>query len=96
MVAMTEQTNGPLPVPFTQMPERTVVYDLAARSQLLIIDGFMPLPVGARIELGSFGGPRQPTDAVVLGQRLWATEGPRPTLFLDVMLRPPGASSDIP
>lgn len=93
MAGMTQQTNGPLPVPLTQMPEQTVVYDLAARDQLLIIDGFMPLPVGARIELGSFGGPRQPTDAVVLGQRLLATESARPTLFLDVMLRQPGANS---
>ena len=55
------------------------------RHQLLWINGVLPLPEGARIELAE---PRM--DAVVMGVRLWAARpGMTPTLVLDVRLEAP-------
>jgi hypothetical protein len=46
------------------MPEETLLMEAGAQRQLLWIDGYMPLPVGTRIELSD---PR--SDAEVAGVR---------------------------
>ena len=51
------------------MPAETLVMDAGNDRQLLWIDGFMPLPVGTRIELME---PR--SDAEVTGARLWGAD----------------------
>ena len=71
-------------VPQVMMPEQTLVMD-KDRHQLLLVDGVLLLPLGARIELAE---PRM--DAVVEGVRLWDTRrGRTPTLVLDVRLEAP-------
>jgi hypothetical protein len=71
-------------VPQVMMPEQTLVMD-KDRRQLLLVEGVLALPLGARIELAE---PRM--DAVVEGVRLWDTRrGGTPTLVLDVRLETP-------
>ena len=71
-------------IPAVKMPEQTLVMD-QDRHQLLLIEGVLALPLGARIELAD---PRM--DAVVEGVRLWDTRDRRtPTLVLDVRLEKP-------
>ncbi len=67
------------------MPKRTLVMEPGGAGQLLWIDGVLPLPVGARIELAK---PRK--DAVVTGVRLVATGASVPDLVLDVRLEEAG------
>jgi len=88
----------PSGTPHIPMPAQTLVMDAGRGRQLLWIDGCMPLPVGARIQLGKHGDPEPPSDAVVTGIRLWgaAPPGESATLVLDVMLIAPGASIDQP
>lgn len=69
------------------MPRRTLVADDGDEGQLLWIDGVLPLPVGARIELVK---PRR--DAVVTGVRLVATGASVPDLVLDVRLEEAGGA----
>ncbi len=71
--------------PRSAMPKRTLVTENDGEGQLLWIDGVLPLPVGARIELGK---PRK--DAVVTGVRLVATGSSAPDLVLDVRLEEAG------
>ena len=69
--------------------------DMETGRQLLRVDGFMPLPAGARIELGSMMDPPA-ADAVVVKTRVWGASSPEPLLVLDMMLRPPGEDTDLP
>ena len=69
--------------------------DMETGQQLLRVDGFMPLPAGARIELGSMMDPPA-TDAVVVKTRVRGASSPEPLLVLDVMLRLPGEDTDLP
>jgi hypothetical protein len=80
------------------MPRVTLIMEAESQRQLLWIDGYMPLPVGARIQLGKFGDPEPPSDAIVTGVRLWgaASPGNSATLVLDVMRVEPGAMTDMP
>jgi len=81
---------GPRDVPHTGMPDRTLVMEDGGR-QLLWIDGVLPLPEGARIELAA---PR--ADGVVTRVRLAAARpGVTPVLVLDVRLYDAG-STDSP
>ena len=73
--------------PRSAMPRRTLVADDGGEGQLLWIDGVLPLPVGARIELVK---PRK--DAVVTGVRLVATGAGVPDLVLDIRLEEAGGS----
>jgi hypothetical protein len=86
---MSVDDMGPEPreVPWMQMPEQTPVMEVGG-GQLLWIDGVLPLPVGARIELGE---PR--VDGVVERVRLAAARaGLVPTLVLDVRLEDAGGA----
>ncbi len=56
--------------------------------QLLWLDGFVPLPVGAVIELARRGGDPA-ANAEVVGIRLSAAESVDPLLVLDVVLSMP-------
>jgi hypothetical protein len=82
-------------VPTVPLPAETLVMDTETGRQLLRVDGFMPLPAGARIELGSMIDPPA-TDAIVMKTRVWGASSPKPLLVLDVMLRPPGEDTDLP
>ena len=77
------------------MPAETLVMDTETNRQLLWVSGFMPLPPGARIELGSLMDPPA-TDAIVMKTRIANADGARPLLVLEVMLRPPGEDLDLP
>jgi hypothetical protein len=71
-------------VPQVMMPEQTLVMD-KERRQLLVVEGVLSLPLGARIELAE-----PQVDAVVEAVRLWDTRrGGTPTLVLDVRLETP-------
>lgn len=83
--------NEPPEVRRVPMPAETLVMDAGTNRQLLWIDGFMPLPVGTRIELME---PR--SDAEVTGTRLWGANSGKSTLVLDVMLVEPGDLTDRP
>jgi hypothetical protein len=73
--------------PRSAMPKRTLVTEVDGVGQLLWIEGVLPLPVGARIELVK---PRR--DAVVTGVRLVATGASVPDLVLDVRLEEAGGA----
>jgi len=47
-------------VPTVPLPAETLVMDMETGRQLLRVDGFMPLPAGTRIELGSMMDPPPP------------------------------------
>jgi hypothetical protein len=85
-------------VPPIPMPAVTLIMDGGSQRQLLWIDGYMPVPVGARVQLGKHGDPEPPSDAIVTGVRLWgaAPPGNTATLVLDVMRVEPGAMTDMP
>jgi hypothetical protein len=94
--------------PHIPVPTQTVVMEERCR-QLLFFDGFVPLPIGSRIELTNRDIPagsavpevpldpeRFPggsADAVVTGLRVWGTQSGLPYLVLDVKLVPPGEAS---
>jgi hypothetical protein len=80
------------------MPAMTLVMEAAGHRQLLRIDGYMPLPVGSRIQLGKLGDPEPPSDAEVIGIRVWgaAPPGTSATLVLDVVLLSPDEHTDRP
>jgi hypothetical protein len=82
-------------VPTVPLPHETLVMDTETGRQLLRVDGFMPLPAGARIELGSITDPPA-TDTAVMKTHVWGTSSLRPLLVPDVMLRPPGEDADLP
>jgi len=75
------------------VPAETLVMDVKSKRQLLLVNGFMPLPPGARIELGS-GADGNAADGIVVQTRIWAASGPKPLLVLDVTLVKPG--EDLP
>ena len=78
---------GPPDPPHTGMPKQTLVREDGGRP-LLLINGVLPLPVGARIELVK---PR--ADGVVTRVRLTAAgPGFTPTLVLDVRLDEAGGT----
>ena len=86
MSADDVDAGGP-DVPSVGMPERTLVKEDGG-PQLLWIDGVLPLPVGARIELVK---PR--ADGVVMQVRLVAAgPGLKPDLVLDVRLDEAGGT----
>ena len=96
MGTVTEDPEAADPqVPTVPLPAETLVMDMETGRQLLRVNGFMPLPPGARLELGSMMDPPA-TDAVVVKTRVWGASSPRPLLVLDVMLRPPGEDVDLP
>ncbi len=74
-------------VPTVPLPAKTLVMDMETGRQLLRVDGFMPLPAGARIELGSMMDPSA-TDAIVMKTYVWGASSPKPLLMLDVTPRP--------
>jgi hypothetical protein len=77
----------PWDTPMVMMPDRTLVKEDGGH-QLLWINGVLPLPVGARIELAD---PR--ADGVVTRVRLVAARpGVRPDLVLDVRLEEVGGA----
>jgi hypothetical protein len=82
--------DGPAPVPRIPMPAQTLIMDAGNRRQLLWIDGYMPLPIGARVQLGGGGDP--PSDGEVTGMYVWgaAPPGNITTLVLEVVLVAPG------
>jgi hypothetical protein len=86
---MSVDDMGPEPreVPWMQMPEQTLVMEVGG-GQLLWINGVLPLPAGARIEL------REPrVEGVVERVRLAAARaGLMPTLVLDVRLEEAGGA----
>lgn len=83
--------------PHIPMPTETLVLENGDR-QLLWFDGFVPLPIGSRIELTNRGDLKVPldperfpggsADAVVTGMRVWGTQGGASSrcLVLDVEL----------
>ena len=85
-------------VPGIPMPKVTLIMESGSNRQLLWIDGYTPLPVGARVQLGKFGDSEPPSDAIVTGIRLWGAVPPgnTATLVLDVMRVEPGAMTDMP
>ena len=91
---MTDNDAEALP-PRVPVPAETLVMDMETGRQLLRFDGLVPLPAGARIELGSLTD-RPATDAIVMKTRVWGASGPKPLLVLDVILRPPGEDADLP
>lgn len=96
MVTVTDDAGVAEPrVPTVPLPAETLVMDMETGRQLLRVNGFMPLPAGARIELGSMMDPPA-ADAVVVKTRVWGASSPKPLLVLDVMLRPPGEDTDLP
>jgi hypothetical protein len=76
----------------------TLIMEAGSERQLLSVDGYMRLPVGARVQLGKHGDPEPPSDAIVTGIRLWGATPPgnTATLVLDVMRVEPGAMTDMP
>jgi hypothetical protein len=96
--AKPDDDAEPLPVPHIPMPTETLIMDADSGRQLLRIDGYMPLPAGARIQLGKGGDPELPTDAGVTGIRLWGATPPGNStiLVLEVMLVEPDAMTDRP
>jgi hypothetical protein len=85
-------------VPRIPMPNVTLVMEAGSQRQLLWVDGYMPLPVGTRVQLGKHGDTESPSDAIVTGIRLWGATlpGNTATLVLDVMRMEPGAMTDMP
>lgn len=85
-------------VPRIPMPTVTLIMEAGSQRQLLWIDGYMPLPIGARVQLGKFGDREPPSDAIVTAVRLWgaAPPGNSATLVLDVMRVAPDAMTDMP
>jgi len=81
--------------PRAGLPSLTKILDAGTGRELLEIDGMLPLPVGARIELGSAMDPPA-QDAIVTRVRLWGAASRSSTLVLEVMLRPPGEDADLP
>jgi hypothetical protein len=71
------------------VPVETLVMDIDTHRHLLRVDGFMPLPAGARIELGS-GAENNAADGIVVQTRVWAASSPKPLLVLDVKVVEPG------
>ena len=67
------------------VPVETIVMELGTQRRLLVFKGLMPLPVGTRIQLGTFTDPPI-QDAVVQGIRVWDAGSGRPALVLDVKL----------
>jgi len=67
---MSEDEREP-EVPRIAMPNVTLIMEAGSQRQLLWIDGYMPLPVGARVQLGKFADREPPSDAIVTGIRLW-------------------------
>lgn len=93
------QTDDPVPVPRISLPAQTLIRDAGSGRQLLWIDGYMPLPVGARVQLGrQRDAAPPPSDGVVTGVRVWgaAPPGSTATLVLEVMLVAPGDVIDQP
>lgn len=72
--------------------------DAGSGRQLLWIEGYMPLPVGARVQLGSHEDVANPlSDGVVTGIRVWGAAPPgNGTLVLEVMLVAPDETVDQP
>jgi hypothetical protein len=94
---MSEGT--PAPVPQIPMPARTLIIDVGSGQQLLWIDGYMPLPVGARVQLGGQSDTDPPpSDGEVTGIRVWGAgpSGTAATLVLEVMLVAPDDATDRP
>jgi hypothetical protein len=87
--------DEPPEVPHAPAPAQTLIMDAGSQRQLLWIDGLVPLPVGARVELNR---PHRAVavDGVVTSVRLWGAEGGSSTLVLDVMLIEPDSATDLP
>lgn len=92
---MSSDSQDPPETPRAPAPTETLVLDAGSHRQLLRIAGLLPLPIGARIELGSLTSPPV-SDGVVTAVRLWGAESAAPLLVLEVMLTEPGAASDLP
>jgi hypothetical protein len=71
---MSSDDDAPVEVPRIPMPAQTLIMDAGTRRDLLWVDGYMPLPVGARVQLGGQGDTSPPpADGVVTGVRVWGT-----------------------
>ena len=79
--------DHPEDIPHVPPPAETLL--LADNQRLLWIDGFMPLPIGSRINLDNIPGhpqvlldrerfPRGRADAIVVGINLWGTQSASP------------------
>jgi hypothetical protein len=82
--------DSPALVPGIPMPARTLIREAGSGRHLLRIEGYMPLPMGARVQLGGGGDP--PSDGEVTGMYVWgaAPPGNITTLVLEVVLVAPG------
>jgi hypothetical protein len=81
--------------------------DVTNQRQILWFDGLLALPIGSRINLDNTPAlganllvPLDPdrfstghADAVVVGVRVWGTQGSTPCLVLEVEITDPGGSS---
>jgi hypothetical protein len=77
------------------VPAETLVIDIKSHRQLLRFDGLVPLPPGARLELGS-AAERNAADGIVVKTRVFGASSPKPVLILDVTLVEPGEDADLP
>jgi hypothetical protein len=76
-------------LPWAEVPDLTIIYDMDGGRELLRIRGLVPLPIGAVVQLGTAGDPDNPPwDGVVRTVRLWgAVPGGKPLLRLEVELQ---------
>ena len=72
MATVTDDAEAAEPqVPTVPLPAETLVMDMETGRQVLRVDGFMQLPAGARIELGSMMDLRLGPGRQVAERRLW-------------------------
>jgi len=94
-------TDEPLDPPHLPLPTETLIQESGSDAQLLWLDGLLPLPIGSRINLDNLRGlpqvpldserfPNGRADAVVVGVRLWGTQGNGRVLVLEVELTEAG------
>jgi hypothetical protein len=99
---MSESEAPSLPPQFG-MPSRTLVQE-SGGGDLLTFEGLLILPIGARINLDNLPGVPHVqldavrfesghADAVVVGVRVWGTQGADPVLVLEVELSGPSGPS---
>jgi hypothetical protein len=84
-IGMTDDVSEPA-IPWAEVPDQTIIYDMDSHRELLRMRGFVPLPIGAVVQLGVGSDPdNPPQDGIVRVVRLWgAVPGGRPVLRMDV------------
>jgi len=70
---MTEQYETAEPtLPWAEVPDQTIIYDMDGGRELLRMRGLVPLPLGAVVQLGVANDrDNPPWDGIVRTVRLW-------------------------